>query len=183
MRRWFVIPLIAVAVVVLWLYVGVSGVVSARTDLASRFDKVVQFYTAMDAQYVAPLLDNPDLAPGDRDALSAMAADLKRLAVAQGVDAQFALLIPIQKSVIAFFTSPNFPESFRADPRYLAWNKNSTKQGEASSVIKAYNEALSLYNARAHSSFGQVATWWSRWNYHQFLTIDGTLEDAPKISF
>ena len=167
----------------LWMFFGISRVVQAERDVVARFDELAGYYATLDEQYVSPLQSNAELQPGDRETLTSIEKSLGALSAMPDRNERYEKLRATQKSIIAFFGTPGLPESFTADVRYQAWNKNATNYGEASARLKSYNDALGLYNSRLDSSAGKLVSLWRRWGHLRYLRIDGSLEDIPQVSF
>lgn len=183
MKRWPIILTVVLLGIVVWLYFGISRVVQAEKDVIARFDDLVRYYTEMNTQYIVPVMTNPELGEGDRQALSELKTSLDKLQAMQNRDDQYEALRALQKKMLGFFATTIVPESVSVDSRYQQWNKNVTNFGGASSVLKAYNDALGLYNALTKSSAEKIVTYWRSWEHRQYLAINGDLEDTPQVSF
>lgn len=184
LRRILIVLGIILIGVIVWLWIGVSRVINAEHDVMVRFHDVVQYYVSMDQDYVVPLLaSSGQLSAGDTTALRSIDKQMRDLGSIVSTDDQYDKLLVLQKAVIAFVGTSGYPEAFANDARYQQWNKNSTNLGQASVFVKSYDEALSLYNARLNSTAGQLAGLWKRWAHHQYLGIDGSLQNETRISF
>lgn len=183
MRKWTIIIIVILAAVGIWLYFGISSVVSAERDLLGRLNDTAKFYISMDADYVQPLRENSALPEGDKSALVDISAKLQALAQSRDAGEQFKNLIIIQRAMIGFFSTTVLPDEFVADSRYVNWNKNASNFGEASRYIYNYNTALSLYNARLNSPAGKIASFWHTIEQRSYISIDGSLQDQTHVSF
>lgn len=183
LRRILIALGIVVVLVLGWLFIELSRVLQAESDVKTRFHDIVVYYVSMDQDYVIPLLNTGILDGANRDALVGIDDAMKDLGSTPDADAQYDKLIALQKRIIPFLATTTFPETFMTDNRLTQWNKNATNLGQASNIIRSYNEALSAYNARIRSAAGKLAGLWKRWGHHQYLSIDGTLEDETVVSF
>jgi hypothetical protein len=160
-----------------------SRVVKAENDVVARFDELVRYYVDMGPTYITPVMGHSDLAEGDRARLAELQQSLQTLSAMPSRDEQFEELRIVQKKMLGFFATTILPESMSADPQYQQWSKNATNFGEASTLLKNYNDALGLYNALSKSSAGKLVTAWRSWNHHQYLSVSGELEETPQVSF
>lgn len=183
MRKALLILGIIVLAAIVWLYIGVSRVISAENDVRARFRDIVQYYVSMDQDYVTPLVRAQSLGSADMQSLQDISSKMRALGQVVDVDEQYEKLILLQKVVISFIGSGSYTEEFMADPRLSQWSKNATNYGIASMKVRAYNEALSAYNARFQSTAGKLAGLWKRWSHHQYLGIDGSEEDEVFVTF
>ncbi|MBP9850483.1 MAG: hypothetical protein KBC47_02215 [Candidatus Peribacteraceae bacterium] len=183
MRKWIIIIVVILAGVGLWLYLGISAVVSAERDLLARLDDTAQFYVSIDANYIQPLLTNSAFGDADKATVAAISTQLKTLAESKNPNEQFTNLLPVQRAMIGFFATQDLPNEFVADSRYVNWNKNATNLGEASSYILAYNTALSRYNAELNTPAGNIARYWHVIEHRSYIGIDGSLQDQTHVSF
>jgi hypothetical protein len=182
-KRLFAVIALIAGGVGLWMFFGISRVVQAERDVVARFDELAGYYATLDEEYVSHLTGNTDLQAGDRAALLSLEQSLRALPVMPGRNERYEALRKVQKDTIAFFGTPNLPESLVLDARYQAWNKHASNYGQASAHLKNYNDALGLYNSRLDSSAGKLVSLWRRWGHHRYLGIDGSLEDTPQVSF
>lgn len=183
MKRWLTYTGVLLVVIIVWLYLGMSRVVKAENDVVARFDELVRYYVDMGPTYLSPIMGHSDLAEGDRMRLAELQQSLQALGVMSNRDEQFEALRTIQKKMLGFFATTILPESMSANPQYLQWGKNATNFGEASALLKKYNDALGLYNALSKSSAGKLVTVWRSWNHHLYLSVNGELEETPQVSF
>ncbi len=168
----------------IWVTIGISRVVRAEQDVMGRFHEVVQYYVSMDQEYVLPLLSaSGGLIGVDLEKLQTIDRQMRDLGSTVNTDEQYDKLLMMQRTIIPFLSTVPFPETFQAAALYQEWSQNCTNLGKASGLIKTYNEALSLYNARLSSNAGKLAGLWKRWEHHQYLSIDGSLQDETQISF
>lgn len=183
MRKWAIIIVVILAAVGLWLYFGISAVMSAERDLLGRLNDTAQFYVSMDADYVQPLLANSALPDADKATVSAISTQLRTLAQSKNANEQFVNLLPVQRAMIGFFATDGLPDEFLADSRYVNWNKNASNLGEASRYILEYNMALSRYNARLDTPAGKIARYWHVIEHRSYISIDGSLQDQTLVTF
>lgn len=182
-RPWVILGILLLVGFGVWLSLGISSVFSAERDLFTRLDAIVTYYESMDQTYVKPLQAHPDLSPGDSAALQDVSEKLQELPRAKNHNEKVDLLLAAQAATIGFFTTPGFPESFSSDPLYIAWNRNASNVGEASALIRDYNEALSLYNARLETPVGSLAAYWRSFERREYLGIDGKTQRETLVTF
>lgn len=183
MRRFLIIGLIVLIPLGWWLYTGAMAVLEAERDLFTRLDTLVSYYVSMDDAYVQPLLDRPSLSPSEKVFLEEISADLASLSDAPDANTTVDRLLVAQSSMITFFASPVGDESIRTDPLFSEWSTNATNRGHASSLVKEYNEALSLYNARGETLAGRIASLWNTMERRSYLGIDGTTQETTQVTF
>jgi len=182
-RKFLIILGIVAIAVAVWLYIGVSRVISTENDVKKNFKDIVQYYVSMEQEYVAPLIASEALQDGDKKALQEIGKQMRDLGQTIDLDQQYTKLLVLQKTIIVFIGSSSYPESFMADNRLAQWSKNATNFGTASLKIKTYNESLSAYNTSFKSTAGKLAGVWKRWSHHQYLGINGSQEDETIITF
>ena len=183
MRRFLTIGLIVLIPLGWWLYAGVTNVLEAEQDLFTRLDTLALYYVSMDDAYVQPLLDRPLLSSSEKVALEQISADLSSLSDAPNANTKVDRLLTAQSSMIAFFASPASDESIRTDSLFSEWSTNATNRGRASSLVKEYNEALSLYNAGGETQAGRIAFLWSTMERRSYVGIDGTTQQTTQVTF
>lgn len=183
MRRFLVIGLLILISVGWWLYAGVTAVLETERDLFTRLDALVSYYVSMDNAYVQPLLDRPSLSSSEKVFLEEISADLASLSDAPDANTKVDRLLTAQSSMITFFASPARDESIRTDSLFNEWSMNATNRGHASSLVKEYNEALSLYNARGGTLAGRIASLWGTVERRSYLGIDGTTQQTTQVTF
>lgn len=181
LRRIFIILVVVIIALVVWLWVSMAKVLDSERSVAAKFNAVVTYYVDMGQRYVAPLLQNPSLSEAERKSLEEVEQDLAALGSAKEINQKYSLLLSAQKKTINFFTGGNIDELTTADPKYVEWNTNATGRGQASLLVLEYNQALLRYNNSSQTLAGKLLQYWPRWQFHDYLGIDGKTQTTIEV--
>lgn len=180
-RRVLIVLFIIVVAIAIWVWMSTEKVLSSERSVAAKFSEIVTHYVDMGRQYVTPLSQLSSLPESDRRGLEEIAQDLVSLGNAGGIQQKYALLLVAQKRTIDFFTSGGLSDVLVTDPRYMEWNTNATSRGKASVLVLEYNQALQRYLNGMETIVGKLLQYWPRWQFHEFLGIDGKTQTLIEV--
>jgi len=181
LRRILIILFIIVVAIAIWLWMSTENVLSSERSVAAKFSEIVTHYVDMGRQYVTPLSQFSSLPESDLKGLEEIARDLAALGNAGGIQQKYNLLLVAQKRTIDFFTSGGLSDALVTDSRYIEWNTNATSRGKASVLVLEYNQALQRYNNGMETIAGKLLQYWPRWQFHEFLGIDGKTQTIVEV--
>ncbi|MFA5800061.1 MAG: hypothetical protein WC840_03830 [Candidatus Peribacteraceae bacterium] len=181
LRRFLIVLLVVIVAIAVWVWMSTEKVLSSERSVAAKFSEIVTHYVGMGRQYVTPLSQLSSLPESDLKGLEEIAQDLAALGNAGGIQQKYALLLVAQKRTIDFFTSGGLSEVLVMDPRFTEWNTNATSRGKASVLVLEYNQELQRYLNGMETIAGKLLQYWPRWQFHEFLGIDGKMQTLIEV--
>jgi hypothetical protein len=183
MKRFVVILLLACVLLGVWLSMGIARVLRAESDVVERFHALVDFYVVSNAESLPAFLTVPELNSEQRSLLERIHNTIEAIAATGDDSIRYTLLRDAQRNIREFLLTTNLPDALTGDESFHVWSKNMTNLGDASTMLKQYNDALGLYIALKTSVHGTIVGLWRQWNQQDFLRIDGSTETTPQVSF
>ncbi len=179
-----VILIIAVIVTGYVFWQSSSAITGAETSLDGRLNTLIGFYATLDTQYVGPMISVPDLSSQTLSSLDSVHQTLVPLASPPATfDGKLALLMKAQKQIRQLVSTQGLEAGLTDSSAFQQFSKESSNLGQASALLKDYNQAVGFFNAQLLSRTGKLISQWSSLQRKQFLNIDGTLSTDTVISF